>query len=267
MMRPTPAGREADPLQAACFPLLPFGSRVRGNGFDFGGVHHGLRRNTADRHYLHGDGWLSQWQVARQSAAEVMLTFSHVADGTPYRYAAEQHFALSADSLTATLAVRNAGKAALPFGLGLHPYFPCTPRTRLRATAACCWPEEEDFLFGAPGSVPAGRDFSTARTLPREWVHTAFGGWDGRAEIVWPEHQMALDIAADAAFGVWLLFISDPAFQPGYAYEHFCFEPMTHAPDAHNRADLGGLVVLAPGESLRGTVTFHCRDLAPGAQQ
>ena len=52
----------------------------------------------------------------------------------------------------------------------------------------------------------------------------------------------------------YFLFISDPKFDPGYKYEFFAFEPMSHGANAHNLSDGGGLRRLAPGESLMGGI-------------
>ncbi|NYY74572.1 hypothetical protein DMH88_12130 [Escherichia coli] len=33
----------------------------------------------------------------------------------------------------------------------------------------------------------------------------------------------------------YFIFVSDPAFDKGYAFDFFCLEPMSHAPDDHHR--------------------------------
>jgi aldose 1-epimerase len=43
--------------------------------------------------------------------------------------------------------------------------------------------------------------------------------------------------------------------------DFFCFEPMSHLPDGHHMQDLGGLTVLAPGESLSGRVSIRLSPL------
>ena len=50
-----PATDNADALSSACYPLVPFGNRVRGNRFTFKGHDYSLRPNRDwDPHYLHG---------------------------------------------------------------------------------------------------------------------------------------------------------------------------------------------------------------------
>src|SRR3954465_15394640 len=65
---------DAGPLQSACFPLLPFGNRLRGNRFRFDGNTHHLQPNVGfDPLYLHGDGWLGDWSVVEQADDRVVL--------------------------------------------------------------------------------------------------------------------------------------------------------------------------------------------------
>ncbi len=256
LFRAAPEGAARAAPQSGCFPLVPFGNRVRGNRFHFEGRDHTFVPNMAgDRHYLHGDGWLGEWQVARQGEAEIVLGFHHPArDGTPYDYDAEQHFRLEGSMLTMALNVTNRGDTALPFGLGWHPYFPLTPETTLEAAARSLWDEDESWLPTTERAVFGDLDFSVPRRPPRRWVNALFEGWDGHARILWPERRLSLAIEADPLFSRYMLFVSDPAFDPCYDYGSFCFEPMSHSVDAHNMASGGGLRRLGPGESLSGAL-------------
>ena len=256
------AGHDGDPLKASCFPMLPFCNRVRDNQFTIGGADYRLAPNQPwDRHYLHGDGWLSHWSVVHQS--DTSVTFGMRYDGglaSPYAYSAEVLYRLNDEGLTVMLTARNETPQVLPFGLGLHPYFGLTPRTTLQAAATGWFAEEAEFLPGAFGLVPEEVDFSMPRSPPRHWINNGFTGWDGTAEIVWPEQQLALGIRCSPMFRHYFVFMSDTRFEPRFANDYFCFEPMTHRADAHHAADLGGLVALARGESLSAEVTLTPRD-------
>lgn len=266
LFREPPAGPGRSALQSGCFPLVPFGNRVRGNRFTFEGQAHTLAPNVPwDRHALHGDGWKGEWQLLGRGPGKLRLGYAHRrVPGTPYAYTAEQVLALAGRTLTLTLSVTNAGDAALPFGLGWHPYFPLTPATVLEARTRSYWDEDESWLPTVERPTGRDLDFADGARLPRRWTNTQFEGWDGRAAIRWPEHGVALRIDADPLFDRCLIFVSDPAFDPGYAYDFFCFEPMSHSIDDHNRADARGLRRLAPGERLSGAVRFSVADL-PGS--
>src|SRR6202011_4671824 len=96
LMREPPAGPAREILQSACFPLVPFGNRLRGNRFAFEGKDYGLQPNMAwDRHYLHGDGWTSDWTIAHQDARSVTLALSHTGPGSPYVYDTQQSIRLN----------------------------------------------------------------------------------------------------------------------------------------------------------------------------
>jgi aldose 1-epimerase len=52
------------PLEAGCFPLVPFCNRVRGGEFEFRGRVVRLPRNLpGEESPLHGQGWQRPWEV------------------------------------------------------------------------------------------------------------------------------------------------------------------------------------------------------------
>ncbi|WP_102957633.1 aldose 1-epimerase [Mangrovicella endophytica] len=250
LLRDTPD--DADALHAACYPLVPFGNRVRGNRFSFKGAEYRFEANTAwDPHYLHGEGWLGAWTVENADAKSAELVFRHAgSNGTPYRYEARQTFAVSDDGFEMQLAVTNRGEQPLPFGIGFHPHFPLTQETTLLAEAERFWTEAEGWLPGERAQTPEDLDFRTKRRLPERWVNNGFENWSGHAEIEWPERGTGLVIEAGPRLRHAFLFVSDTDFDPSYRRDYFCFEPMSHLADGHNMDDLGGLTVLAPGETI-----------------
>ncbi|WP_411036549.1 aldose 1-epimerase [Shinella sp. BYT-45] len=255
LLRPAP-GVEADALASGCYPLVPFGNRVRGNAFRFAGRDYRFQPNTAwDPHYLHGEGWQADWSVVESGTNSVELFFVHLAgEGTPYRYAATQRFAIEDGAFVLTLSVTNRGETALPFGLGWHPYFPMTPQTTLLAPARKYWTEVDGWLPGEAVEIPEDVDFRAPRGLPHRWVNNGFEGWSGQARIDWPERGTRLTLSADPLFRHAFVFVSDTGFDPAFQRDYFCFEPMSHLADGHNQAGLGDLAVLQPGEALAGSI-------------
>src|SRR3984957_9975826 len=64
VLRPTPANAGDDPLDTACFPMVPFVNRIAYGRFEFGGRTVQLERNwSEDPHPLHGQGWRKPWTV------------------------------------------------------------------------------------------------------------------------------------------------------------------------------------------------------------
>ncbi|WEX90368.1 aldose 1-epimerase [Sinorhizobium garamanticum] len=238
----------------AGFPLVPFGNRIEGNSFTFDGERFFLEPNTSgDPFCLHGDGWLSEWELKSHSGEQATLSFVHAERaGSPYAYEAVQDVRLDGSTLVLSLTVTNISARRLPFGLGHHPFFPRTAGTRLRARAKRIWGERIGHLPDVPGPIPRTLDFTEGNVLPAHWMNNAYDGWDGDASIEWPERQLALRLETQGAFGCFMIY------SPGADADFFCFEPMTHLPNAHNMPnEAGGLVALKHGQSLAGTVRFH----------
>ncbi len=151
------------------------------------------------------------------------------------------------------MGIENRSAAAMPAGLGHHPYFPRTKQSRVTATvSAICWPEA--------GQLPVERIVPPPGADPREGVIVnemrldhAYAGWDGSAIIDWPERRARLAMTADPALSTLVIFSPlDAAF--------FCVEPVSHCIDAFNLAEDGmsdtGMRVLEPGETWEATVWF-----------
>lgn len=253
LLRPAVLSDTTSALQSGCFPLVPFGNRVNQNRFNFEDHEYRLGANTDwDRHYLHGDGWLQEWQCVEQHSNHLHLRYQHE-DG-PYRYQVEQYFTLQQHQLSIELAVEHRGERPMPYGLGWHPYFPLTADTRVQASAGAYWLEAEDWLAGEQAALTEALDFSQPGPLPRHWVNNGFSDWNGEARIQWPEQGVQLRMDTQPACPVYFLFVSDPAFDPGYQFDFFCLEPMSHAANGHNMADLGGLRRLAKGQRFSQTM-------------
>ncbi|MBV8041727.1 aldose 1-epimerase [Pluralibacter sp.] len=235
---------------SSCFPLVPFGNRVSGNRFAWQGKeYHFVPNVTWDEHYLHGDGWLGEWCCESQTDDTLRLEYRQRTG--VYRYRVAQVFQLATDRLTMTLSVVNEGAEALPFGLGWHPFFPLAPQTTVQAKANGYWLEREQWLAGAfSEQLPGELDFNLPSPLPRHWLNNGFSGWDGVAQISQPQAGYQLFMETEPSAPCYFMFVSDPVFNPGYAFDFFCLEPMSHAPDDHHRPHGGDLVELTPGESM-----------------
>ena len=250
-------GAGGPPGGAASFPLVPFGNRVEGNAFHFDGRDYRFHPNSADPLYLHGDGWLERWNVDSASRRHVRLSLSRDADPiSPYKYLAHHDIRIEDDAFVLDLSVRNDGDGPMPFGLGQHPFFVRTPETRLTIRCEQFWSERAGHLPGPPTQLPGDLDFSNGALLPVRWVNNAFDGWNGYATIDWPELGLRAKIEAEPIYGRYMIYM------PVERMDFFCLEPMSHLPNGHHMPDLGGLTILAPGESLSGRVRISLVKLA-----
>src|SRR5581483_7677774 len=187
LFRRAPPGA-SEPFALANILLAPWSNRISGGGFHFGGAFHQLEPNIAGEPFpIHGDAFLSQWRVEKESSAQATLALSRDGPG-PFRYEAEATYALAGGALAMALTIVNRAPIALPYGLGFHPWLPRTRDVVLTAPASGVWLEDESHL--PTGHAPlAGHpewDFSTARRLPAGWINNAFDGWSGSALIAWP---------------------------------------------------------------------------------
>lgn len=258
-LKPTPtAGLASHRFGAeASFPLVPYGNRIDASAFDFAGKHFSMVPNTADPYCLHGDGWLAEWEILSQYGGEAVLRYIHRQNPSgPYAYDVIQTVRLDGDALTLALTVTNTSYEPLPFGIGFHPFFPRTPQTRLKAKASRFWSERSGHLPDAPTLIPRHLDFTEAGPLPPHWINNAYDGWDAKARIEWPEHGLGLTLTAEGPFDCFLIY--SPDADAGF----FCFEPMTHLPNAHNMPSSAGLVTLEHGQSLTGSIAL-CSAVLP----
>jgi aldose 1-epimerase len=248
-----PAGEDSH--RASCFPLVPFSNRIADARFRFRGRTYELPRNfPPEPHAIHGQGWQNPWEVGDLGESGAELTFRHAVASTPLDYRARQLFELGDDALAVAIEVTNAGSAPMPAGIGLHPYFIRTAAVTLRARLDHVWLADERKIPKERVPVPAGWDFSRAPRVAALEMDNCFDGWDGKAEIRWPEWDLTLRIEAEPIFGHLVVYVP-----PGQGF--FCMEPVSNANDGFNLYDRGvpgtGVCVLEPGERLAGTIRFR----------
>jgi aldose 1-epimerase len=256
VFRAWPGGGTDDPNRLGLYVLVPWSNRISSRGFSYGGTFHALLPNVAGEPCpIHGDGWLSSWQVS--SNRDRCVRLEREADGPgPYSYGAVLDYSLDANGMTIRLAATNLAAIPLPFGLGFHPWFPRTPSTQLMAPANLVWLEDARHLPTERVVVAKCPewDFSSFRSLPTCWINNGFVGWNGGATIRWEDRALALGVEASPLLSNFILY------SPSADAPFFCFEPVSHAVDAHNLApgpEAHGLVVLAPGTTLATECRFH----------
>ena len=239
-----------DPNELACYPLVPYSNRIGAGRFRFGGRDFELPCNRTDEPLpIHGDGWLAAWQVEEAGRERVRLALDRSA-GKPYAYRAALTYALEETTLAVTLEVENAGREAMPFGLGLHPFIARDAGTELSASANGLWLSGADWLPLRHVSAPPAWQFGVAYPLPETLVNHAFSGWSGRASVEWARRHLVLSISANTDY--YVLYTP-----PGRNF--FCFEPVDHPVNAVNLPGGGeahGMTVLARGARLARQFRF-----------
>ncbi|AUZ47084.1 aldose 1-epimerase [Pseudomonas orientalis] len=227
------------PGKLGCYPLAPWSNRVAEGGFDNPRGWLALKPNSlTDPLPIHGSAWQQAWQVSSQTTDEVVL---HLLCDTPFAYRAEQRFRLRDGVLAIELRVTHLAENTAWHGLGLHPYFPRRPDTRLQAKASQVWMSDAAKLPTQLTAVPQDWDFRQTRTLPQSLVDNGFVGWDGHCLIEQPQLGYSLECQATGA-DYFLLYCP-----PGL--EFFCIEPVSHPVNAHHLPGRPGLKLLEQGQS------------------
>ncbi|MFL6739993.1 MAG: aldose 1-epimerase [Sphingomicrobium sp.] len=233
-------------LEAASFPLVPYVNRIRGGRFSFRGREVRLSPNMpGDASPLHGQGWLSAWDVVEAGERQAILRFRHTPGEWPWDYEARQAFALDEAGLFVRLTCRNLDREPMPCGLGQHPYFRCRPQTLLDTAVTYAWTIDEHVL--PVEKVPAEGPFDLCnRLVCGQGLDHGFGGWGGAARMTDPSWPYELRMSSpDARF---FQLYSPP--EGGI----FVAEPVTHANAALNEPEERwpelGMRVLDPGESM-----------------
>ncbi len=245
----------------AAYPLIPFSNRVAWGRFCFGGESFQLARNFGEHpHTIHGNAWMHPWTVTQAAADHAVLAFAHdPAHGGdpaewPYAYRAEQAFTLRADGLDVAISVTSADARPFPAGMGLHPFMP-RGDVVLGFSATSVWHTGADALPDARLPVAGPWRFEPPRAPDGPAIDNCYAGWGGAFTLGWPSRGLAMTVEAGGPFGHGVVFVP-----PGKDF--VATEPASNMTDAINRMDVDadhGLVVLQPGETLRGLVRFSVR--------
>lgn len=248
-----------DPLGLACFPLAPFSNRIAYGTFTFDGIAVSLPPNMRGHpHAIHGQAWQAAWQVADVRGDAASLRYDHQAGDWPWAYRVTQETALTSSGFAHSIALENISNRAMPAGLGLHPYFPVTPRCTLTAAVAGVWSTAPDGLPVAHEAPPPAWNLTNGAAMADIAVDNCFTGWSGQARIDWPEWRLALKIEADTPLHHLVVYAPPDG-------DFFCVEPVSHMTDAVNWrhrtpksvCQESGFRILQPGATMAATVRYR----------
>ena len=254
------SGESESPRTFAAIPMVPFFARISGGGITVDGTFYPIERNDPeDTNPLHGDGWQSPWNIVERTPTRAALRLRS-RKIRPFDYESNLEYRLDGAELRVRLSIRNCAERPLPYGMGLHPWFPRTQDVTLRARMDGTWNVQPPVLptTPEPDPIPAGWDFSQGQKLPTEYIDNSFTGWDGQARIEWPDQGYAVTIKADPAIKLSHLYA------PGPELPFFCFEQITHMIDAFNipaPPERTGLRVLGPDEETSMWVRYAAERL------
>ena len=252
-----------NPLDMASFPLVPFCNRIRDGRARFEEREIRFPPNHPGEdapHPLHGIGWLRPWQVDHADGCGATLSLRvEASQAWPWRFRAQQQFALKERVLEARLRITNEDTAAMPAGIGHHPYFPHHRGTRLRSPARAIWRADAEVM---PVALEPGAEVEALRAgveLAKLDLDSNFTGWERSTRIDWPAdlHGPGRSLVMEAESPLDFFVLYCPRGQ-----DYFCAEPVSQCTDwlnllpAYGPEALGG-ARLAPGETLEVRFTLR----------
>lgn len=244
ILRPTPENA-SDPLQTACFPLMPWANRINHGRFSFEGDPVDLGSTPGfEPHALHGEGWRAPWEILDQTDTVITLGLHQDRGYWPWGWSARQTLSLDEHGLRMDLSVTNEDDRPMPAGAGLHPYFVRRPGDTLAFKATGVWATRPDAIPERLVDLEDIMDWSEGPGLDdAPAVDHAYCGWGNDAILTSARHRVRLSASEDASY----LHVFTP---PGETF--CCLEPVTHRPDAHNAFsdESTGLRRLERGASL-----------------
>jgi len=236
---PTPEGAR-HPGAYGAFWMLPWANRLDGGHI----AGHAMPINrAAEDTAIHGLARDLPWEVV--SAASEHAVLQQRLTFAPFDYTARLAVSLDADGLLMEMELRHEGAAPVPYGMGWHPWFTRSSATSLHLNAT---QRANHTARGLPASLTPCTGIA-ADEAGLIGLDNFFAGWDGVARLITPAGIITLTATGDFAAGVQ---VYAPPAQPV-----ICVEPVSHMPDAPNRAALAAAApmrLLAMGQSLRGTI-------------
>jgi aldose 1-epimerase len=240
--------------------LLPWPNRLADGRYEFGGQTlqvpvDEVGTRTANHGLVRWSNWLVEADAENRATARLVL---HPRPGYPFTLAVEVTYSLDASGLSVRTSAQNVGRAALPFGVGHHPYL--TVGSKLVDAAHLLLPGRR-FLEIDDRKLPTGeisdvsgsdRDFRQARPIGRQQLDTCFTDLERDAEgRAWVELAAGRRVRMwmDQAYGFIQVFTGD-TLAPARRRQGLAVEPMTCPANAF-RSGLG-LRVLEPGETFSG---------------
>jgi aldose 1-epimerase len=253
IMRTTPHEPKTS-SDTASFLMAPYPNRIRDGKFQFQGREYSLK--FPEKHSIHGDVRNRPWnvEVCRSQGATLAFRSWDFPDiNYPFPFSMMQTFGISNSALLVSCTIKNEGTSAMPAGCGYHPYFNRalggkmeTVQLRFNTQGAYPYTGETPLPEGMAVPLTPAQDFSNPRPLDVN-LDTCFGGWDGVAEMVWPESKVRIIMHASSTMSHLILF--SPPEKP-----FFALEPQSQMTDGFNFLAKGetktGVTIVPPGGEL-----------------
>lgn len=230
-------------LSASCFPLVPYGGRLREGCFQFEGRSYQFPLNAPpERHSSHGDGWCRPWGLTHLGRRNAVMTLQ-ADESAPFHYECTQSISIELNRVSIELRARNTSAWRIPMGFGLHPYFANRSCAVVKADVPTRWQWDAEMMPVREQANPDAAGFLRGQRVGELPATAEYGGWGGAATIEWPPMHLRVSLETAPALRHVVMWMP-----PGKDF--FCFEPVSHATDGLNggldRSLSGGFVIMEP---------------------
>lgn len=247
-------GPVEDPLQSACFALVPFSNRIGGELPSENGRVSLPKEMEGEPYAIHGLAWRRPWLVEYASESTIRLYFTYSGPHWPTAFRSTQTVEIGPDHVSISITLSNTGSIAFPAGIGLHPYFP-RGDCRLSIAPEMMWDKDPRGLpFRASPDHPLSGGVAEMAAVR---LDHSFSGWDGKADLIWPSRRLGLALDASETLRELVIYSPEDDF--------FCIEPVSHLTNAAlstNVALQRGWRMLQPGEEIAGRLVLTPRLLS-----
>lgn len=248
-------GLPNSPRRFGLWAMVPFANRAFGAVIRHGDELIELPVNDPETgSAIHGFGWQVVWEPAHIGNERIILRHFRGEGDDPYRYTAQISISLVPGAAAIALSVVNLADEALPYGIGLHPWFNCATDTTLTLNAGGEFSFAPGFRATGLTSYTDGGPYREAVIVrqARETAHS-LTGWTGEALIESPSQGLGLVVRASPNLNCPVVWA--PADAP-----FLCVEPQSHgigAPSDKLAGELTPVTVLQPGETLSGWIRLE----------
>lgn len=221
--------------------LFPFPGRIGGGQFQWEGHDYRLETNDGQGNAIHGFVHTRPWTIVEQKMDQLIgeissETFTNEEAALwPAHFRLRADYQLMSDRLITKYTVENPTHQALPFGLGLHPYFrlPVDPQQRDAVTVQV--PVKRQ--WNLEHLLPTGESQTLAHDHPLR-LGQSFSSMNYDDVFSEPDVQNrhVTSIVVDRANNRRLMIEAGPEFDAYVLYtpphrEAVCIEPYTTLPD------------------------------------
>lgn len=251
----------------------PFPGRVRNDTYHFDGVEYHLPvtdRGTA----LHGFVCFEDFVVEDASASLTLGCDYPGNEGYPWPFHISVTYSLECgaegqEHLSATIAATNTGTSDMPIAIGWHPYVKL-PGNQTISHYSLTIPARTKILYGQQMVPLAGEAAYSGVHAPVEISYFGSTALDESYRGLIPdENGVVVSTVRDAKSSARIEIAQEPSDAPVLHVftgdgaprnprGSLALEPLSHLPDAFNRADSAASIRLAPGATrqLTATITY-----------